>query len=180
MSANQPPPPELSIVLPVYNEGERVEPVLRALHAGVRTPKELVVVWDFDADTTRPVVRIVTAEEVRDRLRADSFRFAADKPPQQFVLLDVRGPLDYGAPGHVPGAVNLGSHVFADSLEAILAKHWPGIDRTKVPMVIYCYGPDCIRSRICSTLAARGGFLRLEWFRGGIEEWRRLGERLAP
>lgn len=134
----------------------------------------------WSADTTRPVVRIVTAEEVRDRLRADSFRFAADKPPQHFVLLDVRGPLDYGAPGHVPGAVNLGSHVFADSLEAVLAKHWPGIDRTKVPMVIYCYGPDCVRSRICSTMAARRGFLRLEWFRGGIEEWRRLGEPLAP
>jgi len=54
--------PELSIVLPVYNEGERVEPVLRALHAGVRTPKELVVVWDFDADTTRPVVERLAAE----------------------------------------------------------------------------------------------------------------------
>lgn len=48
--------PELSIVIPVYNEGERVEPVLRALHAGVRTPSEIVVVWDFDGDTTRPVV----------------------------------------------------------------------------------------------------------------------------
>ena len=54
--------PELSIVLPVYNEGEAVEPVLRALHAGVRTPKELVVVWDFDGDTTRPVVERLAGE----------------------------------------------------------------------------------------------------------------------
>lgn len=54
--------PELSIVLPVYNEGEAVEPVLRALHAGVRTPKELIVVWDFDADTTRPVVERLETE----------------------------------------------------------------------------------------------------------------------
>ena len=54
--------PELSIVLPVFNEGERVEPVLRALHAGVRTAKELIVVWDFDADTTRPVVERLAAE----------------------------------------------------------------------------------------------------------------------
>ena len=54
--------PELSIVIPVYNEGEAVEPVLRALHAGVRTPKELVVVWDFDADTTRPVVERLATE----------------------------------------------------------------------------------------------------------------------
>ena len=56
------PGPELSIVIPVYNEGERVEPVLRALHAGIRTPKELIVVWDFDADTTRPVVERLAAE----------------------------------------------------------------------------------------------------------------------
>jgi glycosyltransferase involved in cell wall biosynthesis len=54
--------PELSIIIPVFNEGERVEAVLRALHAGVATPKELIVVWDFDADTTRPVVERLAAE----------------------------------------------------------------------------------------------------------------------
>jgi dolichol-phosphate mannosyltransferase len=48
--------PELSIVLPVYNEGEAVEPVLRALSSGVRTRHELVVVYDFDGDTTVPVI----------------------------------------------------------------------------------------------------------------------------
>jgi len=56
------PPPELSIVIPVYNEGERVEPVLRALHARVRTPKEILVVWDFDEDTTRPVAERLIPE----------------------------------------------------------------------------------------------------------------------
>jgi dolichol-phosphate mannosyltransferase len=49
--------PRLTIVLPVYNEGDAVEPVLRALDAAVRTPRELLVVYDFDADTTVPVVR---------------------------------------------------------------------------------------------------------------------------
>jgi glycosyltransferase involved in cell wall biosynthesis len=48
--------PELAIVLPVYNEGEAVEPVLRTLSAGVRTSHELVVVYDFDGDTTVPVI----------------------------------------------------------------------------------------------------------------------------
>jgi glycosyltransferase involved in cell wall biosynthesis len=56
------PEPELSIVVPVYNEGEAVEPVLRGLSTAVRTPHELVVVYDFDEDTTVPVV---------DRLRAE-------------------------------------------------------------------------------------------------------------
>ena len=54
--------PGLSIVLPVYNEGEAVEPVLRALSADVRTPHELVVVYDFDADTTVPVVTRLATE----------------------------------------------------------------------------------------------------------------------
>lgn len=54
--------PELSIVLPVYNEGEAVEPILRALSAEVRTPHEIVVVYDFDADTTVPVIARLAAE----------------------------------------------------------------------------------------------------------------------
>jgi dolichol-phosphate mannosyltransferase len=48
--------PTLSVVLPVYNEGAAVEPVLRALSSSVRTAHELVVVYDFDGDTTVPVV----------------------------------------------------------------------------------------------------------------------------
>jgi dolichol-phosphate mannosyltransferase len=54
--------PELAIVLPVYNEGEAVEPVLRGLSAGVATPHELVVVYDFDEDTTVPVVERLARE----------------------------------------------------------------------------------------------------------------------
>ena len=54
--------PALAVVLPVYNEGEAVEPVLRGLSAGVRTPHELVVVYDFDEDTTVPVVRRLASE----------------------------------------------------------------------------------------------------------------------
>lgn len=54
--------PLLSIILPVYNEGEAVEPVLRALSAGIRTPHELVVVYDFEGDTTVPVVARLAME----------------------------------------------------------------------------------------------------------------------
>jgi len=54
--------PELSIVVPVYNEGEAVEPILRALSADVRTPHEIVVVYDFEGDTTVPVVTRLAAE----------------------------------------------------------------------------------------------------------------------
>ena len=54
--------PEVSIVLPVYNEGEAVEPVLRGLAAAVKTPRELVVVYDFDGDTTVPVIARLAPE----------------------------------------------------------------------------------------------------------------------
>ncbi len=55
-------PAEVAIVLPVYNEGEAVEPVLRALSKAVSTPHELVVVYDFDGDTTVPVVQRLAGE----------------------------------------------------------------------------------------------------------------------
>jgi len=54
--------PELSIVVPVYNEGEAVEPVLRGLASAVKTKHELVVVYDFDEDTTVPVVHRLVSE----------------------------------------------------------------------------------------------------------------------
>jgi len=53
---------ELSIVVPVYREGEAVAPVLRALTAGVATPHEILVVYDFDEDPTVPVIERVAAE----------------------------------------------------------------------------------------------------------------------
>jgi glycosyltransferase involved in cell wall biosynthesis len=54
--------PDLAIVVPVYNEGEAVEPILRSLLAGVTTPHDLIVVYDFDEDTTVPVVQRLSAE----------------------------------------------------------------------------------------------------------------------
>jgi glycosyltransferase involved in cell wall biosynthesis len=58
----EPVTPELAIVLPVYNEGEAVEPVLRGLAGAVTTPHELVVVYGFDEDTTVPVIARLGSE----------------------------------------------------------------------------------------------------------------------
>lgn len=64
--------PELSIVLPVYREGEAVVPVLEALDGGVRTPHEILVVYDFDEDPTVPVVDRLASERPNIRgLRND-------------------------------------------------------------------------------------------------------------
>ena len=52
----------LSIVMPVFKEGEAVEPVLRALAGEVTTPHEILVVYDFDEDPTVPVIERLGAE----------------------------------------------------------------------------------------------------------------------
>ncbi len=52
----------LSIVVPVFKEGEAVAPVLRALDAGVATSHEILVVYDFDEDPTVPVVERLHAQ----------------------------------------------------------------------------------------------------------------------
>ena len=54
--------PVLSVVMPVFKEGEAVEPVLRALTAASPTPHEILVVYDFDEDPTVPVIERLAAE----------------------------------------------------------------------------------------------------------------------
>src|SRR3954454_13175476 len=56
------PDPTLSIVMPVFKEGEAVEPVLRALTTSVSERHEILVVYDFDDDPTVPVIERLAAE----------------------------------------------------------------------------------------------------------------------
>ena len=91
-SGAAPAAPELSIVIPVYNEGEAVEPVLRGLHGGVATPKEILVVWDFDADTTRLVVdRLATELPGLRGVRNDLGRGVLNA--MKAGIAEARGPL---------------------------------------------------------------------------------------
>ncbi len=63
------PEPELSIVIPVYNEPANIGPTLRRIGAEVDTPSEVLVVYDFDEDMTVPVVRAMQAEMANVRLQ---------------------------------------------------------------------------------------------------------------
>jgi glycosyltransferase involved in cell wall biosynthesis len=60
--------PELTVVVPVYNEPDNIGPTLRRLDAAVHMAAETLVVYDFDADTTVPVVRAMQAELPNVRL----------------------------------------------------------------------------------------------------------------
>jgi dolichol-phosphate mannosyltransferase len=54
--------PDLSMVMPVFKEGEAIVPVVRALDRDVATGHEIVVVYDFDEDPTVPVIERLAAE----------------------------------------------------------------------------------------------------------------------
>lgn len=126
-----------------------------------------------------PVVRIVDAAEVKAKMSGATWwqRVRGQTKPKA-LLFDVRIERDYEV-GHLPGAVALPSHRFDDELEAVIEQRWPGIDRATTPVLFYCYGPDCIRSRVCSSIAARHGFHNLLWFRDGIDGWYAAGETLV-
>jgi len=65
--------PVLSIVIPVYNEGENVVPTLRGVVEKTHTrPLEVLVVHDFDEDTTVPVVKRLQAEMPELRLHRNT------------------------------------------------------------------------------------------------------------
>jgi dolichol-phosphate mannosyltransferase len=55
----------LSVVIPAYNEGEHIVPVLERLFEAVMLPCEVLVVVDDEADTTRPVVQRLAEREPR-------------------------------------------------------------------------------------------------------------------
>ena len=67
-------PPLLTIVIPVYNEGANFPALWSTIASSIRTPFIAVVVYDFDADNTLPVVnQIIAAGESRIRLHKNSY-----------------------------------------------------------------------------------------------------------
>lgn len=54
--------PSLTVIIPVFKEGDAVEPVLRAMTAAVSEDREILVVYDFDEDPTVPVIERLAAE----------------------------------------------------------------------------------------------------------------------
>jgi glycosyltransferase involved in cell wall biosynthesis len=65
--------PALSVVVPVYNEGENVVPTLRGIVEKTHVrPLEVLIVHDFDEDTTVPVVNRMRAEMPELRLHRNT------------------------------------------------------------------------------------------------------------
>jgi len=117
-------------------------------------------------------------------IEASNPDLSADRPTPGLVLFDVRAAPDHRV-GHLPGAVSLPAQFCSERVSKEVPAPANG-DRFSVPVAFYCYGRSCVRSRNCSTEAARAGFRNVLWFRGGVPEWQAAGlpllrsERAGP
>lgn len=57
--------PRVSVVIPVYNEGESITDCLERIFEAVQLPCEVLVVYDDPGDSTAPVLRALAAGEDR-------------------------------------------------------------------------------------------------------------------
>lgn len=57
--------PRVSVVVPVYNEGDHIVPVLDRLFESITLPCEVLVVYDSLDDTTRPILEQYAEKEPR-------------------------------------------------------------------------------------------------------------------
>lgn len=85
----------VSVVIPAYNEGTAILPVLDRIFDGVELECEILVVVDFDEDTTVPVLHAYASHEPRlktlvstyGRGPANAIRFAIDHVTHPVVVV---------------------------------------------------------------------------------------------
>jgi dolichol-phosphate mannosyltransferase len=61
------PPPRVSVVIPVYQEGEAVLAPLRRILAKISLPAEVLIVHDTPDDSTLPYIKMLQAQDPRVR-----------------------------------------------------------------------------------------------------------------
>jgi glycosyltransferase involved in cell wall biosynthesis len=146
---------QLSVVLPVYNEGEAVAPVIRALAAAIHVPCEILVVYDFDADTTVPVARALAAElPVVKPLRNDLGRGVLNA--MKAGMAAARGP-------YILVTMADGSDE-PEVVDAMLALARDGAD--VVAGSRYMKGGHQVGGPVLKRLMSRTAGLSLHWFAG--------------
>ena len=53
---------DLSIVIPVYNEGSNIKKTLRIISEKIYTNHQIIIIYDFDSDNTLPVLKSLSKE----------------------------------------------------------------------------------------------------------------------
>lgn len=85
----------IAVVIPAYNEGEAIIPVLNRIFDAVESDCEILVVVDFEADTTVPVLREYSKREPRLRTLintygsgpANAIRYGVDQVASPVVVV---------------------------------------------------------------------------------------------
>ena len=85
----------ISVVIPAYNEGEAIIPVLDRIFDAVQSTCEILVVVDFEEDTTVPVLRAYSESEPRlktvvstyGRGPANAIRYGIDQVTNTVVVV---------------------------------------------------------------------------------------------
>ena len=94
--------PRVSVVIPVYNEGDEIIPVLDRLFESVTLPCEALVVFDSVDDTTRPVLeqyaekepRLVPTLNTYGRGPAQAIRFGIDHAASPVIVVTMADGCD--------------------------------------------------------------------------------------
>lgn len=94
------------------------------------------------------------------------------------VIVDVLGAPDM-LPNAIPGAWLSQPGTFSDEVQMrakqMLMQATQG--RQDTPLVFYCMSPQCWMSYNAALRAVNAGFTNVLWYRGGVEAWRRGGQR---
>ncbi|WP_407341770.1 glycosyltransferase [Pengzhenrongella phosphoraccumulans] len=94
--------PRVSVIIPAYNEGEDIEPAISRLFEAVQLACEVVVVVDFEDDSTIPVIKRLAADEPRLRVAvgtygpgpANAIRFGIDEAQSPTVVVTMADGCD--------------------------------------------------------------------------------------
>jgi dolichol-phosphate mannosyltransferase len=148
---------QLSVVVPVYNEGENIEGVLRRFMTAVKTrPLEILVVYDFDGDSTVPVVQRLQQEIPEVRLVRNTLG--------RGVLNAIRTGFASTTGSHVLVMMADGSDE-AEDVDAMVAKARAGADL--VAAARYARGGRQLGGPLLKRLMSRTAGLSLHWL-GGV------------
>ena len=148
--------PALSVVVPVFNEGENVVPTLRGVvdKTHVR-PLEVLVVYDFDADTTVAVVNRLQADMPEVHLHKNTVG--------RGVLNAIKSGLAVAAAPYVLVTMGDGSDDAAD-IDLMYALAHAGAD--VVAGSRYMRGGHQLGGPLLKRTMSRAAGLSLHWFGG--------------
>lgn len=85
-----------------------------------------------------------------------------DKP----ILINSLSPIEFGE-SYIPGSICIPMELMQ------VSQLMP--EDLNTPTVYYCYGPDCMKSKISAETAIKMGYKNVYWYREGIEGWKKAG-----